>query len=79
MTQKEYKDIIEEAFSKYYSGESETTKEQAELLSDVIRYCRLFKEEHNKDYKYKFFGKWIDLREIVLEQMDLMIEHAIKL
>lgn len=76
MIQKEYKDIIEAAFDKYYSGESETTKEQIEILEEAIRYCRLFREEHGKDYRYKFFGKWIDLREVLLKEMDLMIERA---
>lgn len=76
MYQKEYKEIIDQAFDLYYSEELETLEERIIVFSTAIKYCRLFREEHNKDFKYKYFGKWITMREELLKEMDKIIEAA---
>lgn len=76
MYQKEYKEIIDDALDTYYSEKLPTIEERIKVFSKAIKYCRLFKEEHNKDYRYKFYGKWIEFRESVLEGMDMIIEQA---
>lgn len=76
MTQKDYTEIIEDALAKYYSGELETLDERIKIYGKAIKYCRLFKKEHHKDYKHKFYGKWITMGEQVLEGMDKIIEQA---
>ena len=76
MLQKEYTEIIENAFNKYYSGELETIEERVDALSTAVKYCRLFREEHKKEYRHRFYGKWIMMREEVLEGLDKIIEHA---
>lgn len=75
MTQKEYAENIEACLELYYNVEEIPWHDRVEAFKIALKWMRSYEREHKKDYKHKFFNKWIEMTDEVLKNLEKMLEY----